>query len=229
MRSQLPAAKPADDLGSASSTSGQVPIPRVDRRVLRSRRAIVAAFDRLLRDRPLEAITVSAIAQEANVDRKTFYQHFGTIDGLLDAIAEEHVTRILDRTELMLGEHVGGFTAREGLAAFFEALGQCLSDDFVREQGYLEHVHPDIIFDRLLRHFERQVVARGLLLDYIPADEVEGCLAFALGGMLSAFRWWLREDRADSVDELLDLIDRLLARGLEGFAPDAERGASVQK
>ncbi|WP_241146221.1 TetR family transcriptional regulator [[Collinsella] massiliensis] len=48
---------------------------RTDRRVLRSRRLIVAAFERLLETRPYERIGVSAIAQEADIDRKTFYQH----------------------------------------------------------------------------------------------------------------------------------------------------------
>ena len=63
--------------------------PRLDRRIVRSRNAILSAFERLLMEKPLADITVSAIAREANVDRKTFYVHFGTVDGLLDAIAAD--------------------------------------------------------------------------------------------------------------------------------------------
>lgn len=44
--------------------------PRIDRRIVRSRNAILSAFERLLMDKPLADITVSAIAREANVDRK---------------------------------------------------------------------------------------------------------------------------------------------------------------
>ncbi len=47
--------------------------PRIDRRIVRSRNAILSAFERLLMEKPLADITVSAIAREANVDRKTFY------------------------------------------------------------------------------------------------------------------------------------------------------------
>lgn len=46
--------------------------PRIDRRIVRSRNAILSAFERLLMEKPLADITVSAIAREANVDRKTF-------------------------------------------------------------------------------------------------------------------------------------------------------------
>ena len=72
---------------------------RVDRRVRRSRRAIIEAFDRLIMDEPIDQISVSLIAREADVDRKTFYQHFGSVDGLLDAIAEDVVTELLDKVE----------------------------------------------------------------------------------------------------------------------------------
>ena len=76
--------------------------PRLDRRIVRSRNAILSAFERLLMEKPLADITVSAIAREANVDRKTFYVHFGTVDGLLDAIAEDVVEMIVDSVELTL-------------------------------------------------------------------------------------------------------------------------------
>ena len=72
---------------------------RTDRRIVRSRRAIIEAFGRLLEERDIDKITVSAIAREANIDRKTFYVHFGTIDGLLDALAEDLVQTIVDEVE----------------------------------------------------------------------------------------------------------------------------------
>ena len=76
--------------------------PRLDRRIVRSRNAILSAFERLLMEKPLADITVSAIAREANVDRKTFYVHFGTVDGLLDAIAVDVVEMIVDSVEKTL-------------------------------------------------------------------------------------------------------------------------------
>ena len=83
--------------------------PRLDRRIVRSRNAILSAFERLLMEKPLADITVSAIAREANVDRKTFYVHFGTVDGLLDAIAVDVVEMIVDSVEKTLSS-MGGDT-----------------------------------------------------------------------------------------------------------------------
>ena len=98
--------------------------PRLDRRIVRSRNAILSAFERLLMEKPLADITVSAIAREANVDRKTFYVHFGTVDGLLDAIAVDVVEMIVDSVEKTLSS-MGGDTNERALgaaASFFKPL-----------------------------------------------------------------------------------------------------------
>ena len=50
--------------------------PRLDRRIVRSRNAILSAFERLLMDKPLADITVSAIAREANVVRSSCCRAF---------------------------------------------------------------------------------------------------------------------------------------------------------
>ena len=86
--------------------------PRIDRRIVRSRNAILSAFERLLMEKPLADITVSAIAREANVDRKTFYVHFGTVDGLLDAIAVDVVEMIVDSVEKTLASMDGDTNER---------------------------------------------------------------------------------------------------------------------
>ena len=54
----------------------------VDRRVLRTRTALVGAFGRLFLGRRRGAIRVDEIAAEANVGRSTFYEHFSGADAL---------------------------------------------------------------------------------------------------------------------------------------------------
>ncbi|MBE2222149.1 MAG: TetR/AcrR family transcriptional regulator [Anaerolineae bacterium] len=49
---------------------------KVDLRILRTRKMLVQAFMDLLREKDLQAITVSDIAERAMVNRATFYAHF---------------------------------------------------------------------------------------------------------------------------------------------------------
>ena len=54
-----------------------------DRRVQRTRRALVMAFNRLILERGYGALTPSDVAAEADVGRSTFYEHYRGLDDLL--------------------------------------------------------------------------------------------------------------------------------------------------
>ena len=50
-----------------------------DRRVLRTKKAIQNAYLDLLKKKGTEKITISDIAREADIDRKTFYLHLSAL------------------------------------------------------------------------------------------------------------------------------------------------------
>lgn len=58
----------------------------MDRRQQKTRKAILDAFEELMSKKKYEQITVQEIIDEANIGRTTFYSHFETKDGVLDAI-----------------------------------------------------------------------------------------------------------------------------------------------
>ena len=173
----------------------------VDRRVRRSRRAIVAAFDRLITEVPLEQVTVSAIAREADVDRKTFYQHFGSVDGLLDEV------------ELATRERVEASADATPLRAFFAALAEHLSQNETLGRGYCEHVPSELLFEHISRPLVRQCVERGFVRGDVPDEELEMLLAFGLGGLFSLYRWWLLSDRSVPLAEVTRYACQLLEGG----------------
>lgn len=56
-----------------------------DRRVARTRSALVRAFSELLLERGYDALTIAEVAEHADVGRSTLYEHFRTKDDLLKA------------------------------------------------------------------------------------------------------------------------------------------------
>lgn len=185
----------------------------VDRRVRRSRRAIIEAFERLIMSYELDEITVSALAREADVDRKTFYQHFGTIDGLLDAIADQTVSEILDEVEQAVGDDVP-LGDRVRLHAFFDALMRNLSEDLILEQRYYEHIPSELLFEHLSRPLMRQIVDRGLASGTLTGDDLEMLLSFGLGGLFSLYRWWFLSDRSIPLEEVTRRAGLLVEGGV---------------
>ena len=140
--------------------------PRLDRRIVRSRNAILSAFERLLMEKPLADITVSAIAREANVDRKTFYVHFGTVDGLLDAIAVDVVEMIVDSVEKTLSS-MGGDTNERALgaaASFFKTVNEALCNNLVLNRQLIENIPLDDFMARLRVPLEHEIAERDVRL-----------------------------------------------------------------
>ncbi|MFI6738935.1 TetR/AcrR family transcriptional regulator [Nonomuraea sp. NPDC050451] len=71
-------------------------VPEVlDRRMRRSRSALLLAAVHLLTERGTSEVSVTELAEAADVSRRVLYQHFGDRDGLLIAAAIDLVTREL--------------------------------------------------------------------------------------------------------------------------------------
>ena len=54
-----------------------------DRRITKTRKSIQNAYLNLLRQKGTEKITISDIAREADIDRKTFYLHYDSTEDII--------------------------------------------------------------------------------------------------------------------------------------------------
>lgn len=68
----------------------------MDRRQLKTRKAVLTAFEDLVSRKRYEQITVQDIIDLADIGRTTFYAHFETKDSVLDAICTDLFSHIFD-------------------------------------------------------------------------------------------------------------------------------------
>lgn len=193
--------------------------PRLDRRIVRSRNAILSAFERLLMEKPLADITVSAIAREANVDRKTFYVHFGTVDGLLDAIAEDVVEMIVDSVELTLAS-LGGNPNERALGAaetFFKTVNEALCNNLMLNRQLIENIPLDDFMARLREPLERKITERDLLPHGLKDELFDYYLAFLLSGIIGIYRTWALSDGSVPIERISEVANNLTLNGLSSL------------
>lgn len=202
---------------------------RKDKRVMRTEKAIRTAFYKLLGDIDYEKISVSALAREAGVDRKTFYLHYKSIDALVDELLRE-------RARLLARALIDGLHARESgsaveplkIAELFSAMWGELSQDGPRMRSQIRHLPMEMLLDRLPDMLTEAFIEDGRLAGEIPVGMPKCyerlCAAFVGAGMIALFRRWLLDEPEDaSLESVAKLSEVLVFDGLHGVAQDAGR------
>lgn len=190
---------------------------KVDARIERSRTLIIDAFERLVMSEPFEKITVSAIAREAQVDRKTFYQHFGSIEGVLRAIGDEAVTNIVEEVEQEIArERAAGTEDKETIVhTFFQAVSESISSNILVNIALFEAVPNEVLIAHLRVPLQRELIDHNIITLDIPAETLDYYFSFALGGILSAYRSWMRAGGDPfKLDEVSDIATKLTMNGI---------------
>ncbi|MFH5811155.1 TetR/AcrR family transcriptional regulator [Companilactobacillus sp. FL22-1] len=67
---------------------------KVDRRVQKTNQALQKAFQELAQGQNYHDITVKALTEKAQINRKTFYLHYDSIDDFADMVAHEIAQRL---------------------------------------------------------------------------------------------------------------------------------------
>ena len=83
-----------------------------------------------------QKITVTALAREADIDRKTFYLHYGTVDAVADALLKQEAERIVEVLREESFFERGTIDATE----FFSRLSVTIAPDLARTRRMAKHV-----------------------------------------------------------------------------------------
>src|SRR6516225_7706562 len=82
-----------------------------DPRILRSRRMLMEALAKLLTQKEFEEISVQEIADEATLNRATFYLHYPDKNALLQAMTESRFRDLIERRAITFTDCNGALRA----------------------------------------------------------------------------------------------------------------------
>lgn len=182
-----------------------------DLRVVKTRDAIQQAFERLLEQHEYTDITVSAIAREARISRKTFYAHYTSVDELLQQMAEKRINDIVselktDGRDKSIEEWIHEFT-RATLFTLHDSphlnsnLIQCVP---LRVRLSMLRAPMTAACERELRE-----------LGYEQTEGFDYCLTFFHSGISAAYEMWVLEGRNEAeLENVAKLISHITANGI---------------
>ncbi|MBQ6455483.1 MAG: TetR/AcrR family transcriptional regulator [Eggerthellaceae bacterium] len=186
----------------------------LDRRTRRTKAAIRGAFSELAEEKGLAKVTVSDIAERADINRKTFYHHYDSIGALIDEIVEDEAKRAANSIkEGMLDEN-----GKIDVMQLFQALSVFIAQNAQRNGAVFANVDAE----KFIRHFE-PVLTR-VASDYIPEvygdapkEQMRYLKTFVFSGLISTYHRWLSEGSEYDLTELAETVSVLIAEGLAGF------------
>jgi AcrR family transcriptional regulator len=82
-----------------------------DPRILRSRRMLMESLERLLKKKEFEDISVQEIADDATLNRATFYLHYPDKNALLQAMTEARFRALIERRAITFTDCHGALRA----------------------------------------------------------------------------------------------------------------------
>lgn len=182
-------------------------VPCTDRRVRRTRYAIHSAFRALVARDGFRNITVSALAREANIDRKTFYLHYRGLD---DLMAEE-IRQIADQ----VAEALMPVSKGSAMAVNLRETLERVADLFLADREFFRSVFAEAPLDRvveaLVPAIRSRVIAQGVLPAFRDTAALDNLIRFYVGGVGAVFfHWFLGEDGGRDIDGMVDDVRRLV-------------------
>lgn len=182
-------------------------VPCTDRRVRRTRYAIHSAFRALVARDGFRNITVSALAREANIDRKTFYLHYRGLDDLMT----EEIRQIADQVAAALMPVSKGSAMAVNLRETLERV----ADLFLADREFFRSVFAEAPLDRvveaLVPAIRSRVIAQGVLPAFRDTAALDNLIRFYVGGVGAVFfHWFLGEDGGRDIDGMVDDVRRLV-------------------
>lgn len=174
---------------------------------IRSRRMIREAFQQLLQEKKLEEITVTEIVNRADLNRSTFYAHYPDIQGVVEEIQEEIVSRNIALIQQMRYQDL-----LKDPMPYLQSICGILAEniDLLKRLGHTEQLH------RRLDEFRRLLV-EDIFSDMEIPEQIRSsssfpvCVHFFIGGIMNAYQQWAE----GTLDCTLEEISRDIARMIQ--------------
>lgn len=183
-----------------------------DRRVTRTKKAIQKAYLDLLQNKGTDKITISDIAREADIDRKTFYLHYDSTEDIIKEYAEEKTRELLLRLTVKSFFSLSfdrKIFAREVNSMLAEHLEFCRmiarNDSLGFFWNEVQNVAVDILSEIYARHSR------------LPESDLRIQVSFFVAGAMYVYQRWLRDEIPCSMEELGNKVSQIAFTGVQSI------------
>ncbi len=189
----------------------------MDKRVIKTKRAIHEAMTRLINEKPIEEITVTELAEAAEINRKTFYNYYGSVY----MVAEEMEDEIIERFEETLRK-IDFDTLLRNPQTTFITLAKLITSDLDFYENILTNRYQLFFLQKITTSLKQRMMT--LYADEITIDRelVEYMLEYIVSGLVSVYQRWFESGRKMDIESLSRNMSTLVVYGIQTLMESQE-------
>jgi len=174
----------------------------MDRRIQKTRQAIVKTFVELLNEKGFDKITINDIATRANINRGTFYLHYVDKFDLLDKCIETYVEP--------LRQHCSNTTDTSTDAIALQSIFEYLEKNFTIYKLLLSNEGAGFFRNRLYATIAQALTEVSALKPENNAFSDGVTIHFLTSGFIGVLEWWVNNSMTCNAQEITDQLMSLI-------------------
>ena len=192
----------------------------MDKRVMKTKRAIHSAMTRLLSVKPIEEITVTELSNAAEINRKTFYSYYNSVY----MVAEEMEDEIVERFEDTLRK-IDFEALLKDPQTTFNTLARIIASDLDFYETILTNRNQVYFLQKIITSLKERIMALYFDRNSKDFELQEYMLEYIISGLVSVYQKWFKSGRKTDMEELSKYISMLAVNGVKSIlpAPDEEK------
>lgn len=168
----------------------------MDRRIEKTRRAIIEALTKLMSKKEYQSITVADIIKKANVGRSTFYENFLNKDEVFDEILNTLIYHVFDEIE-----HTDGHAFQNNLKGEITHMYIHIRDNEGKAKTFLLGKSAEIFYQRMGEKVAGICDEKLKATDRLPYQLIHSHIASTFSDIL---KYWSGNKFADSPEQVAE-------------------------
>lgn len=191
----------------------------MDKRVMKTRKAIHSAMTTLLAKKPIEEITVTELSEAAEINRKTFYNYYSSVY----MVAEEMEDEIVERFEETLRK-IDFDTLLKDPVTTFNTLARLITSDLDFYENILTNRNQISFLQKIITSLKQRIRVLYFSSGSPDSDLNDYMLEYIVSGLVSVYQKWFISGRKTDIEVLSRYISMLAVCGVkEVLGADSEK------
>jgi len=180
-----------------------------DLRVRRTVGAIRTAFRQMMCEMDYENITVKALADRAQINRKTFYLHYSKLDDLFNELREEITGEYLKRTQ--------SYKLPGDLKIFVREFFLQTTQSGALGERLIVAGRESYFLNRIKNELERRSWIQAEETDEYAIHRHNLIVEYVSQCLFTVYRQWLKNGKTIPLGDMIELTVALICDGTNGF------------